>query len=157
MRSHLDEFPTVLERMESLCRRQGRRMTVQRRAVLEALAGRGDHPTAEQVHAAVRGRMPGMSRATVYRVLETLAAWGVARRVDHAGTPARFEVDSGAHHHLVCTGCGRIRDVRDAGLLDLSVRPLHLEGFRVRDFTIQFRGLCRRCRRRGAAQERSPR
>jgi Fur family peroxide stress response transcriptional regulator len=132
-------------------------MTVQRRAVLEALAGRGDHPTAEQVHAAVRGRVPGMSRATVYRVLETLAGWGVARRVDHAGTPARFEVDSGAHHHLVCLGCGRIRDVRDSALLDLPVRPPRVEGFRVRDFTIQFRGLCRRCRRRGAAQERSHR
>lgn len=141
-------------RMESLFRRRGVPVTAQRRAVLRALAGRRDHPTAEQIHAAASARLPGMTLATVYRVLGTLERLGIARRVAHAGTGARFEVDSGAHHHLVCLACGRILDLRDPALGALAIPAPRAPGFHVREITIQFRGLCRACRRRESAHER---
>jgi Fur family peroxide stress response transcriptional regulator len=136
------------ERMVARCRERGVPVTPQRRAVLRALSGRRDHPTAEQVHAAASARLPGMTRATVYRVLETLEKLGVVRAVDHAGGAARFEIDTGAHHHLVCVGCGRIDDVRDPALDGLSLPAPRAPGFAVREIAIQFRGLCASCRGR---------
>lgn len=134
--------------MVARCRERGVPVTPQRRAVLRALSGRRDHPTAEQVHAAASARLPGITRATVYRVLETLESLGVVRTVEHAGTAARFEVDTGAHHHLVCVGCGRIDDLRDPALESLSLPAPRAPGFAVREVAIQFRGLCHNCRKR---------
>ena len=130
------------ERLVARCRERGVPVTPQRRAVLKALSGRRDHPTAEQVHAAASARLPGMTRATVYRVLATLETLGVVRTVEHAGTSARFEVDTGAHHHLVCDGCGRIDDLHETALESLSLPALRTPGFAVREYSIQFRGLC---------------
>lgn len=141
--------------MAARCRERGWPVTAQRRAVLRALAGRRDHPTAEQVHAAAAGRQPGMTRATVYRVLEALETLGVVRKVAHAGAAARYEVDTGPHHHLVCVSCGKIADLRDPGLERLELPPSRASGFVVDDYTIQFRGRCGACRSRGSAHERS--
>lgn len=137
---------TMEERMVARCRDRGLPVTAQRRAVLRALAGRKDHPTAEQVHAAALARQPGMTRATVYRVLEALESLGVVRRVEHAGTAARYEVDTGPHHHLVCLECGRIADLHDPALEGLPPPPVRAPGFVVREYSIQFRGVCGACR-----------
>ena len=141
------------ERLVARCRERGVPVTPQRRAVLKALSGRRDHPTAEQVHAAATARLPGMTRATVYRVLATLESLGVVRTVEHAGAAARFEIDTGAHHHLVCVGCGRIDDLHEPALDSLSLPAPRASGFAVREYSIQFRGLCGGCRK----QQRSKR
>jgi len=141
-------------RMVALCRRRGVPVTAQRRAVLRALAGRRDHPTAERIHAAAAARLPGMTLATVYRVLAALERLGVARRVAHDGTGARFEIAEGAHHHLVCLSCGRILDLRDPALEALALPAPRAAGFHVQEVSIQFRGLCRPCRRKQPARER---
>ena len=133
-------------RMVGRCRDRGLPVTAQRRAVLHALAGRRDHPTAGQLHAGAAARVPGITRATVYRVLDALERLGVVRRLDHAGGGARYEVDLGPHHHLVCTACGRIADLHDPALDGLSVSASKSGGFTVHDYSIQFRGLCGGCR-----------
>ena len=96
---------------EAECRRRGLALTVQRRTVFEALAGRRDHPTADQVYDSVRDRLPGLARTTVYRVLDTLVEAGFARKVQHAGGVARFDPMTERHHHLVCESCGRKLDI----------------------------------------------
>ncbi|HRX84343.1 MAG TPA: transcriptional repressor, partial [Phycisphaerae bacterium] len=60
-----------LEWFEQLCRQQGLALTVQRRTILSVLLDSDDHPTADQVYEIVRQRLPGLSRTTVYRVLDT--------------------------------------------------------------------------------------
>jgi Fur family peroxide stress response transcriptional regulator len=131
---------------EAECRKRGLALTIQRRAVFEQLAERRDHPTADQVYDALSARLPGLSRTTVYRVLETLVDAGLARRVHHTGAAARFDAVTERHHHLVCESCGRLVDLEDAAVPPLKVPDARGKGFRIRDYSISFTGLCSSCR-----------
>jgi Fur family peroxide stress response transcriptional regulator len=134
---------------ERECRRRGLALTVQRHAVFEELAVRRDHPTADQVYEAVRGRLPGLSRTTVYRVLETLVEAGLARKVHHADAVVRFDPVTERHHHLVCERCGRLVDLDDAEVPRLALPAVAGTGFRIRDYSISFTGLCSGCAKKG--------
>jgi Fur family peroxide stress response transcriptional regulator len=140
-----------LDEFERLCRQQGLPMTVQRRAVLETLYGRHDHPTADQIYMDVSVRLPEVSRTTVYRVLETLVEVGAARKVSHPGAAARFEIHSHRHHHLVCMRCGRMVDLDDPRLDAIPLPKKGAQGFELEDYSIQFRGTCSDCARTARA------
>ena len=130
---------------ETECRRRGLAVTVQRRTVFEVLSGRRDHPTADQVYDAVRGRLPGLSRTTVYRVLETLVDAGFARKVHHTAGVARFYPMTGRHHHLACDACGRLVDLDDAVVPPLRIPESSRTGFQIKDYSVSFTGLCPAC------------
>jgi Fur family transcriptional regulator, peroxide stress response regulator len=133
---------------EDECRRRGLAVTVQRRTVFGELAGRRDHPTADQVYEAVRGRLPGLSRTTVYRVLEALVEAGLARKVHHAGGAARFDPTTARHHHLACEACGRLVDLEDELVPPLRLPETIGAGFGIKDYTVSFTGLCPACARK---------
>ena len=147
MQKHSVKNHKRIQAFEAACRRRGVPLTVQRRAVLEALLERHDHPTAEQIYTAVAARLPGLSRTTVYRVLETLVEAGVAGKASHPGAASRFDPVTERHHHLACVGCDKLIDLQAPSLDRLTLpRP---RGFRVLDYTIQFKGLCAACRQSG--------
>jgi Fur family peroxide stress response transcriptional regulator len=126
------------------------RRTAQREAILACVRGRTDHPSAEEVYACVHARLPGLSRTTVYRVLEALLAAGTVRRVNQPGARARFDARMDRHDHVTCRRCERIVDVDGAG--PGRVRVPRVPGFRVEDWSIHFTGLCRSCRPRKRRQ-----
>lgn len=130
--------------LDEICRNHALPVTVQRRAVLEELSRRSDHPTADGVFEMVRKRLPEISRTTVYRALETVVRHGIARKVCHPGAAARYEMRLGRHHHLVCLECESMVDVEDRSLDNLRLPRLR-SGFRIEDYSIQFRGLCSEC------------
>jgi len=135
-----------VQELETCCKERGLPLTLQRRAVLEELAGRCDHPTADQVFEAVTARHPGISRTTVYRVLETLVQHGIARKVCNPGSTARFDADTRRHHHLVCVNCGAVIDFSSENL-DTVTLPDEVEGgFAVHDYSVTATGLCADCR-----------
>lgn len=133
-------------RFEEICRQRGLRLTTQRRAVLEVLAGRHDHPTADQVYEEVSEKVQAIARTTVYRVLEMLVQVGAARIVCHPGEAVRYEARTSQHHHLVCLGCKRMTDIELPELNDLPLPNTRKHGFVVDEYSIQFRGLCKDCR-----------
>ncbi len=135
-----------LKQFENVCRQKGVPVTMQRRAILEAVLQRDDHPTAEHIYETVRQRIPQLSRTTVYRVLDALAELGLVRRLHHTGT-ARFDGNMIRHHHLVCTQCGTILDMEDEALDQLSLPDQGLQGFAIDDFSIYFTGTCPDCRK----------
>jgi Fur family peroxide stress response transcriptional regulator len=139
--------PMAVAAFETECRKRGLAVTVQRRTVFEALAGRRDHPTADQVFEAVRDRIPGLSRTTVYRVLDTLVDAGFLRKVHHTGGVARFDPMTDRHHHLVCESCGRLVDLDDAAVPALELPEARGSGFRITDYSVSFLGLCGACSR----------
>jgi Fur family peroxide stress response transcriptional regulator len=140
-----------LSQLEAACRRHGVPLTVQRRVVLEALAGRTDHPTADQLLVDVRTRLPGVSRTTVYRVLETLVRLELAVKTCTPGSTVRFDPRTERHHHLVCLQCERVLDVHAPSLDALRLPTVRSGGFEISDYSVHFRGTCPECRRRGRA------
>ena len=89
------------------------RLTPQRYAVVRALVQGGEHPSAEQLFHRVSDAYPMMSRATVYKTLDTLKAAGEVLELEFREGPNRYDANMpSAHPHVVCTGCGRIDDVR---------------------------------------------
>lgn len=153
MPSQRSAGPTVAW-LEALCRRQRLPLTVQRRVVLEALAARRDHPTTDLLYQEVARRLPGISRATVYRVLEVMVRAGVVRKVWYAGAAARFEIPHQRHHHLICVVCDKIVDLRQPALDRLPVPGRAARGFRLLDYSVQFLGVCPRCAGSGQASRR---
>ncbi len=143
-----------LEEFERLCRKQGLPVTVQRRAVLRLLAGREDHPTADQIFDDVCVETPGISRATVYRILETLVRIGIVRKVCHPGAAARFETKTLRHHHLLCVQCGKMIDLEDRSLDHIPLPNARSRGFELADYSIQFRGTCADCLRKASPRGR---
>ncbi len=133
-----------MSQLAQRCRDHGLPVTVQRRLVLEALARRADHPTADQIFDEVQQHLPELSRTTVYRVLEAFTRIGVVRKVSHPGATARYEIDTPRHHHLICRMCERVLDLYDPALDSLPVPAAPL-GFHVEEYVVQFRGLCADC------------
>jgi Fur family peroxide stress response transcriptional regulator len=135
-----------LERLARLCRERGMAVTPQRRAILRAVLDADDHPTAEKVQATLARRRVRVSRATVFRALESLVRLGLISKACHPGSSVRYDRRTDRHHHLVCTSCDRVIDIQDARLDVLPVPDTRRLGFVVSDFKVQLRGTCRECR-----------
>jgi len=159
---HRESKRRRLQAFEQGCREEGLPVTVQRRTILEAMLDRDDHPTAEQVYEDVRDRIPGLSRTTVYRVLDALVHLGAITKACHPGGVARFDAKTEQHHHLVCLRCDKVRDIHDDDLDALQLPDTRHFGFELADFRVQLRGICSDCRkeaataRRGRKRSRTP-
>jgi Fur family ferric uptake transcriptional regulator len=124
------------------------RRTEQRAVILDELRKCRNHPGADELYARVRGRLPRISLATVYRNLELMAADGLIRRLDPGCGSRRFDPVVDNHGHFRCTSCGRVEDLPFP--LELP-RPDGRHPW-VRRRTIQggqaeYFGLCPGCRR----------
>lgn len=124
-------------------RSAGLKITPQRMAIAECLAGDATHPTAQEVYERLRERFPTMSVATVYNTLSALDSVGHCRRLDMGGA-IRFDPNVAPHDHAVCERCGAIRDVAIAERAR-EPRQCDLAGFRVDRVERIYRGVCARC------------
>jgi Fur family ferric uptake transcriptional regulator len=96
---------------DALLRQHGLQVTAQRLAVLRAVSDRS-HSTADDIDKAVRAEIGAISRQAVYDALAVLTEKGLLRRIQPAGSSARYESRVGDnHHHLVCRACNRMVDV----------------------------------------------
>ena len=101
------QTPTSAEEL----RGAGLRVTAARVALLETVRD-GDHLGVEAITSGVRDRIGHVSMQAVYDALNALTAAGLVRRIEPAGSPARFEGRLGDnHHHVVCRSCGAVADV----------------------------------------------
>ena len=134
-----------LKLMEERCRKNRLSLTAQRRAILENLSSRKDHPTADQIYLSIRDRITGVSRTTVYRVLETFVQLGLAQKISTPEAKARFDADTSRHHHAACLECEKIIDFDGAALPDIDLSGVDLKGFEVSDCALVAIGLCKEC------------
>jgi Fe2+ or Zn2+ uptake regulation protein len=134
-----------LERVLALLRATGGRVTSPRRAILEALIGHGEHPTAEQLTAAVQARQPDVHESTVYRFLDDLERLGVVDHVHLGHGPAVYHFSDDTHHHLVCQTCGRVVEVPDQTFAALRRRLRTDFGFEIDQRHFAVLGRCTEC------------
>jgi len=135
-----------------LLRQRGIQVTAQRLAVLRAVAGH-PHITADAVAEAVRAEIGAISLQSVYDALGVLVAEGLIRRIQPAGSPARFEDRVGDnHHHLICRICGRLVDVDCAVGSAPCLTAVDDRGYEIDEAEVAYWGRCPDC----LAQFRAP-
>ncbi|GAB3604101.1 Fur family transcriptional regulator [Microbacterium aureliae] len=126
-------------------REAGLRVTDPRRAVLDALAAH-PHSSADDLYRSVVRSLPATSLQSVYNALADFVDAGLARRIEPAGRPGLFELRvADNHHHLVCTGCGRVEDVDCAVGAAPCLVPSDDRGFTVQAAEVTFWGRCAAC------------
>lgn len=133
--------------VEPLLRGAGLRVTKPRAAVLAAVHER-PHTDCATIYANVRAQLPNVSKQAVYDCLNTFAESGIVRRIEPAGSPARYELRIGDnHHHLVCRGCGAVSDVDCVvgAAPCLTAGDGHHSGFVVDEAEVIYWGRCSAC------------
>lgn len=142
-----------IEQLERACRERGLPVTVQRRAVFEAILDHEDHPAADQIYEQIKTQVPGIARTTVYRILETFVELGLITRICHHSSNARFDPKTSRHHHLVCSYCDAIIDLEDQPSIKVKIPDVEAYGFAIDDFYVHFHGVCAECRRKNPKLE----
>ena len=126
-------------------RAAGLRVTAARVALLEAVRD-GDHLGVEALATRVRDRIGHISLQAVYDALDALTAAGLIRRIEPAGSPARFEGRIGDnHHHLVCRSCGTVTDVACAVGEAPCLTAADHHGYSIDEAEVIYWGLCPSC------------
>ena len=135
----------------------GYRMTQGREAILNVLAAAKEHLSAEDIYIRAYTAYPAIGLTSVYRTLEVLVSNGMVYKFDFGDGRARYEIAEGPrgeahHHHLVCTGCGRIIDYADFIDEELALLRKTEAGlakkynFTIINHLIQFYGFCNKCK-----------
>lgn len=127
-------------------RERSLRVTAPRLAVMAALRELPPHADVEAIAAAARARIGALSTQAAYDILRALHDAGLVRRIEPAGSPARYETRVGDnHHHVVCRLCGATRDVDCAVGAAPCLTPSEASGFTVDEAEVIFWGRCPDC------------
>jgi Fur family ferric uptake transcriptional regulator len=128
-----------------LLRHHGLQVTAQRLAVLRAVSVQ-PHGTADDIADVVRAEIGAISRQTVYDALGILADKGLIRRIQPAGSSARYEDRVGDnHHHLICRTCGRMVDVDCAVGATPCLTAADESGYEIEEAEVIYWGRCPDC------------
>src|SRR5665213_871454 len=128
-----------------LLRERGLRVTAQRLAVLRAVSAE-PHVTADAVAETVRAEIGSISLQAVYDVLSAFVDVDMVRRIQPAGSPARFEARVGDnHHHVICRSCGRTADVDCAVGFSPCLTAADDKGYEIDEAEVVYWGRCPEC------------
>ncbi len=145
-RSATVHHATGIEPLVAALDRGGYRLTAPRRAVAELIVAREGHFSAADLIDDARARRLGIGRATIFRALDLFTELSVLERLDlptgeHAYVPCE---PAGHHHHIVCSGCGRVTEIEEVGLALEDVQ--RRTGWQVDSHRLELYGRCPRCR-----------
>ena len=130
---------------DALLRRHGMQVTAQRLAVLRAVSDR-PHSAADDIYTVVRAEIGAVSRQAVYDGLAALTDKGLLRRIQPAGSPARYENRVGDnHHHLICRTCNRMVDVDCAVGYAPCLTAADDSGYQIDEAEVIYWGRCPEC------------
>lgn len=137
------EFTELAARL----RRQSRKLTGPREAVLQVLRQQAHPMSIKEIFAALAERVCDL--ATVYRSMNLLERVGMVKRYDLGDGLARFELlpegDDGHHHHLVCTRCAGVVELDECSMRELEERIAFRNGFKAVTHKLEFFGICPDC------------
>lgn len=109
--------------------------------ILETVRELTDHPKADDIYDKVQIKCPGISKGTVYRVLNLLAEEGIIYRVSVANAPDRYDLTALPHAHCRCRVCGRVYDCKLSAIPTLE----NADDFDAESYDIMVNGVCVAC------------
>ena len=123
-----------------------KRNTLQKQIVYSTFNDLHNHPSAGMVYEAVLEKYPGISKATVYRLLAEAADEGKIQRLKLTDANDRYDITLGRHCHVVCRACGAVADVEvDVDGNKLTELAENSDGFLIEDCHVEFSGICEKC------------
>jgi Fur family ferric uptake transcriptional regulator len=120
-------------------------MTRQRSVILEELRKVNTHPSADEIYAIVRKRLPRISLGTVYRNLEILAESGDIQKLEPGCSLKRFDGNPIEHSHIRCVRCDRIVDLPMIPDLEIDLERVNTTDFEIIGHRLEFLGVCPIC------------
>ncbi|GHV46859.1 transcriptional repressor [Synergistales bacterium] len=122
------------------------RNTHQKHSILNALESlRGQHPTAEMVYERVSQSIPSLSRATVYRVLNSFAKHGAILQLHIPESGDRYDDVTSPHYHLLCNVCKRVVDLTAPRFEEIPLPQEDVSGCQITGIELMFLGVCPEC------------
>ena len=134
-------------KIAGILRSHGHKLTPQRHIILKVIAASHDHLTSEVIFEKSRAIDPGIGLVTVYRTLDLLSELNLVCRV-HTGANCRSYMmrrPAEHHHHLICSGCGKVVDFTNCSLIEMEKRLSQESGFNIEGHLLEFYGLCGDC------------
>jgi len=122
---------------------KGIKSTHQRLAILGYLDGNKNHPSAEEIYREIKEIFPTMSFATVYNTLEALREHGCITQLTIDPKRKRYDPDTTAHHHLICSKCKKIVDIH----MGFDISLPNTRGYKLIGSHIEFYGICPECKK----------
>jgi Fur family ferric uptake transcriptional regulator len=143
----------IVKNFEEKLKNKGYRNTEQRQAVLSAIIdNQGRHLSTEEIYDIVKEVSPEIGLATVYRTLLLLEEMKLIHKIDFNDGRSRYELtksnEEHLHHHLVCTQCGSINEVKEDLLGQLEDQIYNKNGFLVTNHSVKFYGICSDCQKK---------
>lgn len=140
-----------INHVKSILRAKEYKLTPQRQIIMQAFLDIDDkHLSAEDVYNIVKKQHPDIGLATVYRTLDLLSELEVLTKMDFGDGRSRYELNEGdvhQHHHLICLGCGTVKEFED-DLLDALEEIIAVKSkFNIVDHQLKFYGYCRACQK----------
>lgn len=145
----MTDSDTGLRGFAEFLARSGLKTTRQRERVVRAFFAAGRHVSAEELYHQIRADDSTLGLVTVYRTLKLLRQAGLATERKFGDAYARFDPNPAdwAHHHLICTRCGKIQEFADPALRSLGTKVARSHDFTVTEQRLELYGVCRDCAR----------
>ena len=124
-----------------------RKFSRQREMILQLLLEKKHHPTAEQIYAELKPKLPSLSLATVYRNLNLLCELGHARRLDTGESVDRFDAVTQSHSHFICEICHGVTDIFDSMVTQEQTKLALGEGYSITHHSLFIYGTCPHCQK----------
>ncbi|OFI05424.1 ferric uptake regulation protein [Clostridium acetireducens DSM 10703] len=139
-----------IERLRNSLKEKGYKLTPQRRAIVDIIIrNEGKHLTTEELYDLVKKECPEIGLATVYRTLQLLEEIGVVCKLDLHDGCSRYELiheeENHQHHHLICSNCEKVIEVREDLLENLEKDIEEKYNFKISNHSVKFYGICSEC------------
>ena len=143
------EMRLTTNKIASIMKQRGYKITPQRRAVLNVIALSHDHLTPAAIYEKVHREQSSIGLVTVYRTLDMLAELGLICEVHSGGNCRSYLIrrPTGHHHHLICSDCGAVVDFTDCDLGELEQRLSRETSFEIDGHLLEFTGRCQGCQK----------
>ncbi len=116
----------------------------QRMKILEYLINHRTHPTVDTIYCALAGKIPTLSKTTIYNTLKIFVDKNIVSQVTVEENESRYDYSETSHLHFKCKNCGKLYDIFQ--VCDL-LNQREIEGHKIDEYHLNFRGICKECKK----------